>query len=286
MAYTAPSELVFPRATTHVAVREFSAEDGGLSLLPIAGVASASMVGGGPSKINQDAFAADACLRDDPNLGLFSVMDGHGPQGHLVARLLAAELAAHAAAEKPSSQSSACPEDGVAPELALRRAFLRQHVAILRASDAIDCSLSGATCSAILIDGASCRAITAHVGDVRCVAAVQRAPRERVRALEWTCDHTPEMHAEASRCHAMGARIAPWREDPRRGGQRPVQRVWLADDDSPGLAVTRAFGDTVGARVGVLAEPTIRSWPCACHPHTRPLHAHAHTRTRAHTRVA
>jgi serine/threonine protein phosphatase PrpC len=35
------------------------------------------------------------------------------------------------------------------------------------------------------------------------------------------------------------------------------ERVWLKDEDVPGLAMTRSFGDEVAASVGVLAEPEI-----------------------------
>ncbi len=34
-------------------------------------------------------------------------------------------------------------------------------------------------------------------------------------------------------------------------------RVWLKEDDIPGLAMTRAFGDKVAASVGVIADPGI-----------------------------
>jgi len=34
-------------------------------------------------------------------------------------------------------------------------------------------------------------------------------------------------------------------------------RVWLKNEDVPGLAMTRAFGDDVASRVGVTCEPEI-----------------------------
>lgn len=237
-SYTAPSERLFPRATNRLNVRGWSAETGGPSDLPIAGVGSISMVGlAAPAesqKANQDAFAADACLGADPLVGLFSVMDGHGPHGERIASKIARELGSHVAA-------AACSSDGSAPpaEAALRRGFLQQHVALLRAAD-IDCSLSGAACVALMLeqrDGIGARAITANVGDARCVAGVQSAPCERIRAHEWTTDHTPEHPDEARRLCMMGARIAPWTED--KHGRHPVQRVWLPDADTPGKQPAR-----------------------------------------------
>ncbi len=34
-------------------------------------------------------------------------------------------------------------------------------------------------------------------------------------------------------------------------------RVWLADKDTPGLSMTRAFGDIVASSVGVIANPDV-----------------------------
>ena len=37
-------------------------------------------------------------------------------------------------------------------------------------------------------------------------------------------------------------------------------RVWLKYEDTPGLAMTRSFGDAVATKVGVHATPEIRSY--------------------------
>ena len=36
------------------------------------------------------------------------------------------------------------------------------------------------------------------------------------------------------------------------------KRVWLPHQDLPGLSMTRAFGDTLGASVGVVADPEMQ----------------------------
>lgn len=41
------------------------------------------------------------------------------------------------------------------------------------------------------------------------------------------------------------------------GEQMGPTRVWLADKDTPGLSMTRAFGDTVASSVGVIAQPHV-----------------------------
>ena len=37
-------------------------------------------------------------------------------------------------------------------------------------------------------------------------------------------------------------------------------RVWLRDDELPGLAMTRSFGDTIAHSVGVISEPEIKRY--------------------------
>ena len=300
-AYHAPSELLYPRPTRHLSLGRLQPVNS--TDLPLVGIGSASMVGTGahgslqvellqplpqvpqpsppqasplqqlalprpppprppPSqpRLNQDAFAADA------RLGLFAVIDGHGPAGHRISARLAEELVGQVASElvppPPVSHAVAAAHTlapHVAPELAIRRAFLAQSVALLRTGPTLDCSLSGATCAALLLDGP--RAITAHVGDVRIVAAMQRSPRDRPRAEDWTTDHCPTVPDEAKRLAAFHARVLPWANDWRSGQRPPVPRVWLPDRPEPGLAVTRCFGATAAADVGVISEPTVRVWP-------------------------
>lgn len=36
--------------------------------------------------------------------------------------------------------------------------------------------------------------------------------------------------------------------------------MWLREDDIPGLAMSRSFGDRVAASVGVIAEPEITEY--------------------------
>ena len=38
------------------------------------------------------------------------------------------------------------------------------------------------------------------------------------------------------------------------------QRVWIKEDEVPGLAMTRSFGDQVAHLVGVIAEPEITEY--------------------------
>lgn len=56
-------------------------------------------------------------------------------------------------------------------------------------------------------------------------------------------------------CGLGQGRISPYAHE--GVGIGPL-RIWLADEDVPGLSMTRAFGDSVAARVGLRPKPEIR----------------------------
>ena len=72
-----------------------------------------------------------------------------------------------------------------------------------------------------------------------------------------TRDHKPIEEDEARRIIENDGRIQPFTDEGEFIGP---QRVWVKDDDVPGLAMTRSFGDRVAATVGVISEPEIKEW--------------------------
>jgi serine/threonine protein phosphatase PrpC len=38
-------------------------------------------------------------------------------------------------------------------------------------------------------------------------------------------------------------------------------RVWLPNENIPGIAMSRSFGDEVAAGIGVIAEPEVQEYP-------------------------
>lgn len=52
-----------------------------------------------------------------------------------------------------------------------------------------------------------------------------------------------------------GGRIEPYRDED--GEFQGPDRVWLKEDDIPGLAMSRSFGDMVAASVGCISSPEI-----------------------------
>lgn len=66
-------------------------------------------------------------------------------------------------------------------------------------------------------------------------------------------DHKPSEAIEAARIKRAGGRIEAYRDENNEFIGPP--RVWLKDEDIPGLAMTRSFGDKIANIVGVTCEP-------------------------------
>ena len=67
-----------------------------------------------------------------------------------------------------------------------------------------------------------------------------------------TVDHKPDDPAELERITKHNGVV---RAIEVNGTEMGPARVWAADGNSPGLAMSRSFGDTVAAQIGVTCEP-------------------------------
>ena len=74
--------------------------------------------------------------------------------------------------------------------------------------------------------------------------------------IQLSRDHKPELKDEKDRILSMEGRIE---RKPKNAKFGPF-RIWLKEQDIPGLSVSRAFGDLIAKSVGVIAEPEINDW--------------------------
>lgn len=129
----------------------------------------------------------------------------------------------------------------------------------LATGEIVDTTFSGSTCVTVIYTPE--KLICANVGDSRAVLGRQVNGGILIKLnIEWIShnlsrDHKPDEKDESARIKKNGGRIEPFRdEDNEFIGPA---RVWLKDEDIPGLAMSRSFGDRVAASVGVIAEPGI-----------------------------
>ena len=98
------------------------------------------------------------------------------------------------------------------------------------------------------------RLFCCNVGDSR--AILGRQENGNWSTIPLSEDHKPNLQKEAERIKKMNGRIESYQDE--LGEPIGPLRVWIQNDNVPGLAMTRSFGDLVGASVGVSPVPEIK----------------------------
>lgn len=111
----------------------------------------------------------------------------------------------------------------------------------------IDCACSGTTAVTVVRQGEDL--IISNLGDSRAVLGT--TTEDGITAVQLTTDLKPGLPSEADRIRSCNGRVLALKEEPH------IQRVWLPVEDSPGLAMSRAFGDFILKNHGVIAVPDV-----------------------------
>jgi serine/threonine protein phosphatase PrpC len=195
---------------------------------------------GAKSAPNQDDFF----ILIDGDTTILGVFDGHGLFGHYcsyaVQQLFPKLLL-----------SNRNYRDNI--ELALKETFLTADEAlrgIAVQEGRFSADLSGTT--ATIIVHRNNELTFAHVGDSRAVLSKMTTDGKLI-AEEMTHDHSPENGEEQKRIEQSGGEVR------KRDVDAPA-RVFCIDANYPGLAMSRAIGDTVAKSFGVIAEPEISTY--------------------------
>ena len=118
----------------------------------------------------------------------------------------------------------------------------------------INTYLSGSTCVSILFT--SRRLISINLGDSRCILG--KFNGEKWQSKNLSRDHKPSEEDEKNRIISYGGRIDQNKDE--FGNSRGPLRIWLKDEEIPGLAVSRSFGDELAHKIGVINEPEIEEY--------------------------
>ncbi|CAI9093645.1 OLC1v1029198C1 [Oldenlandia corymbosa var. corymbosa] len=218
----------------------------------------------GSKGLNQDAaILYQGYGMEDGAFG--GVFDGHGYNGHTVSKLVRNRLPSlllnqmNAMVKFISSPKYNEKADG-GDQAQFNKKFNKWKDAFLtsfkvmdkeiKLLENLDCSCSGTTAVVAVRQGEYL--IVGNLGDSRAVLGTKS--EDGIVPVQLTTDLKPGLPTEADRIRKCNGRVLALKEEPH------IDRVWLPHDDSPGLAMSRAFGDFVLKNHGVIAIPEV-----SCH---------------------
>ncbi|KAJ9176111.1 hypothetical protein P3X46_011458 [Hevea brasiliensis] len=240
----------------------------------------------GKKGTNQDAMIVWENFGSRTDTVFCGVFDGHGPYGHMVAKRvrdhLPLRLSAHwevnitsedvlkeislnttgsmnsedtafISADEESRASVDLEDTEKHPDFfqTLKESFLKAFKVMdreLKVHTNIDCFCSGTTAVTLIKQGQYL--VVGNVGDSRAVLGT-RDKDDSLVAVQLTVDLKPNLPAEAERIRKCKGRVFALQDEPE------VARVWLPNNDSPGLAMARAFGDFCLKDFGLISVPDI-----------------------------
>jgi len=217
-------------------------------------IESLSQVGySGPGilKYNQDNFFIYKNLNDESNVLFIGVCDGHGLVGHDVSKFLISNLPKNLNLALKKTNKYISHKETLYSTL--KKVFIETNIELCKIPS-IDTKFSGSTCVTIILT--KNKIISANAGDSR--AVMGRYINGKWISIELSHDQKPNNPGEKERILSHGGRIEAYKDE--NGGDFGPPRVWLKNEDVPGLAMSRSFGDEVAASVGTISEPEIEEY--------------------------
>ncbi|OMJ90244.1 hypothetical protein SteCoe_7447 [Stentor coeruleus] len=209
---------------------------------------------GNPNKVNQDSFIINIDMNF--NTCLFAVADGHGINGEYVSGYIK---------DRYPIILSSNPYFLSSPSRAIVASAAKLNKEI-RSKD-FDTNFSGSTFVSVMIRGK--KLWCANVGDSRALLGRQLHEKTGTKgnsnhwmSIALSRDHKPNESDESTRILAKGGRVEAYQDED--GNPFGPSRVWLKNQNIPGLAMSRSFGDKVASSVGVISEPEILEFELNC----------------------
>ena len=206
-----------------------------------------------PKENNQDNYFIFKNFAENKDYIYFSVCDGHGVEGHFVSEFIK-EVLPYYMSENLKNRDILSDSNKELIHQIITDTFIIVNN-MLVSNEEINSLFSGTTCVSVIYTPQ--RLIVPNIGDSRAVLGRFDKNTGKYKAIELSRDHKPTEKDEAKRIYENNGRIQPFTEDGEFVGP---QRVWIKEEEVPGLAMTRSFGDRVAATVGVMSEPEIKEF--------------------------
>ncbi|CAM8918087.1 unnamed protein product [Rhodiola kirilowii] len=239
----------------------------------------------GKKGINQDAMICWENFGSKADTIFCGVFDGHGPFGHMVSKRVRDSLPLRLNAQwelkcgneglsdisssaSGSMISEEIPVSTIDEELGninlhkqedtnpeifqtLKESFLKAFKVMdkeLKLHPSIDSFCSGTTAVTLVKKGHDL--VIGNVGDSRAVLGTRDSDNS-ITAVQLTVDLKPNLPGEEERIKKCRGRVYALQNEPE------VARVWLPNNNAPGLAMARAFGDFCLKDYGLISVPEV-----------------------------
>ena len=209
-----------------------------------------------PKENNQDNYFIYKNFMNKKDYIYMSVCDGHGVEGHFVSDFIK-ETLPYDMSENLKNYNILTDKEKEKEKIyqIIKETFILANEKLVD-NEEINSLFSGSTCVSLIYTPE--KIIVPNIGDSRAVMGrlINKETNE-YKAIELSRDHKPTEKDEAQRIIENDGRIQPFTEDGEFVGP---ERVWIKEEEVPGLAMTRSFGDRVAATVGVMSEPEIKEF--------------------------
>jgi len=217
----------------------------------------------GQKGVNQDCLVVWEEFGCQDDMMFCGVFDGHGPWGHAVSKRVRESvppsllcnwqetLKASIDTEMELGLNDHHPHDHRHRFEIWKESFLKTYAAVdqqLKHHPKIDTFSSGSTALTIVKQGE--HLMIANVGDSRAVLGTT-SENGGVSAVQLTVDCKPNLPQEAERIKNSKGRIFCLPDEPG------VYRIWRPSGKTPGLALSRAFGDYCIKEFGLISTPEV-----------------------------
>ena len=210
--------------------------------------------GPGVKKTNQDNFFIYNNFNNNSNYIYLGVCDGHGMFGQDVSGYLVNTLPQNMNTNLLTGDISTLATESKEKLYPIISSTFVSTNLDMTEDERVDSSFSGSTCVTLFYTPS--RLICANVGDSRCV--IGKFDGQNWKSKNLSRDQKPSEQDEYDRIINSGGRIESFKDE--NGNYIGPERVWLKDEDVPGLAMSRSFGDEVAHTVGVITDPEINEY--------------------------
>lgn len=203
-------------------------------------------------KTNQDALFIQKNFLCNDLYYFLGVCDGHGEIGHRVSNYISNNLPKILANSLIKMNCNDFKVLSPSLEEKIKTSFNALNSQILN-NPSMDCSLSGSTCTSLIVTDNEL--ITCNVGDSRVVLGKFSSLTKHFFSEDLSHDHKPENKKEKERIILNGGRVEQIKD--MNGNYIGPFRIWMKEYNTPGLAMSRSFGDKVASKIGSICDPEI-----------------------------